>query len=94
MEDAAGELSEGIRSRLESATSGGAEVVGPTPAEDTAGHAAAPGAEETAAGWTVALRFETPAGDSETVTGSGPTPDAAAEVALQRFEESAGSTSG
>lgn len=93
MNDAEGELSGQIQSRLASVMDAGVGVVSPTPAEDTAGHASAPVAEGAYAGWTVALRLEAPARKPERVTGSGPTPDAAAKV-VPRLEESEGPTPG
>lgn len=89
MSDGRTQLSERNKRRLDDLQATGVDVVGPTQAEDTAGHAADPGEEGADVVWTVALSFQTPAGDSEMITGNGPTPDAAAEVALQRLSESA-----
>lgn len=81
-------LSEHVADRLADAEREGVEVDGPSPAEDTAGHGTAPGEKPDAGGWSLALRFTTPDGGTMTVTGNGPTPDAAAQDALRRLDES------
>lgn len=80
----AGGLGEESERRLAELRERGCEVIGPTPAEDTAATSAAPAEADSPgeAGWTVVVHCPQPDGETRTITGHGASAEQAAASAL------------